>query len=69
MSRIGKHPVPVPAGVTVEMAGSRIAVKGPQGELARVIPEGVTAVLADGQVTVSQASDAPPQGAPRPDRT
>jgi len=59
MSRIGKHPVPVPAGVTVEVAGSRIAVKGPQGELARVIPEGVTAVLADGQVTVTRASDAP----------
>ena len=59
MSRIGKHPVPVPAGVTVEVAGSRIAVKGPQGELARVIPEGVTAVLADGRVTVTRASDAP----------
>jgi len=59
MSRIGKHPVPVPAGVTVEVAGSRIAVKGPQGELARVIPEGVTAALADGQVTVTRASDAP----------
>jgi len=58
MSRIGKHPVPVPAGVTVEVAGPRIAVKGPLGELARAIPEGVTATLADGQVTVTRASDA-----------
>ena len=58
MSRIGKHPVPVPAGVTVELSPHRIAVKGPQGELARALPEGITTTLADGQVTVTRASDA-----------
>jgi len=57
MSRIGKHPVPVPAGVTVQVSGDRISAKGPQGELARVIPAGVSATLADGQVTVTRASD------------
>ena len=58
MSRIGKHPIPVPAGVTVELTPHRIAVKGPLGELARALPEGITTTLADGQVTVARASDA-----------
>jgi large subunit ribosomal protein L6 len=58
MSRIGKHPVPVPAGVTVELSPHRIAVKGPQGELARTLPDGITATLADGMVTVARASEA-----------
>ncbi|MFO0073895.1 MAG: 50S ribosomal protein L6, partial [Gemmatimonas sp.] len=38
MSRIGKRPIPVPAGVTVAISGSHITVKGPKGELARVLP-------------------------------
>lgn len=38
MSRIGKRPVPVPSGVTVAINGSAVSVKGPKGELARVLP-------------------------------
>ncbi|MCD6518667.1 MAG: 50S ribosomal protein L6 [Anaerolineae bacterium] len=35
MSRIGRRPVPVPAGVTVQLEGNRVTVKGPRGELSR----------------------------------
>ena len=40
MSRIGKKPVAVPKGVTVELEGSTVAVKGPKGELRRDAPPG-----------------------------
>jgi large subunit ribosomal protein L6 len=42
MSRIGKTPVTVPAGVDVTIAGRSVTVKGPKGTLTRVIPEGVS---------------------------
>ena len=35
MSRVGKLPVPIPAGVNVEVEGSMVKAKGPKGELAR----------------------------------
>jgi large subunit ribosomal protein L6 len=38
MSRIGKRPIPVPAGVTVTIDGNVMVVKGPQGELSRSLP-------------------------------
>ena len=38
MSRIGKNPIAVPNGVTITFDGQRITVKGPKGELSRVIP-------------------------------
>ena len=38
MSRIGKRPIPVPSGVTVAIDGRAVSVKGPKGELARVLP-------------------------------
>lgn len=41
MSRIGKRPVPLPAKVTVTIDGQSVTVKGPKGELSRVLPEGV----------------------------
>ncbi|MEX2504250.1 MAG: 50S ribosomal protein L6 [Egicoccus sp.] len=55
MSRIGKLPVPVPENVTVELDGLRVSVKGPKGELTRVMPEGVTLGRDDdGSVTVTR---------------
>ena len=40
MSRIGRHPVAIPAGVTVDIAeGNKVTVKGPKGELVRVLPQ------------------------------
>lgn len=41
MSRIGKKPIHIPAGVTVDLAAGSISVKGPKGELSRSIPETV----------------------------
>jgi len=57
MSRIGKKPVPVPAGVTVQVAGQTVTVKGPKGELKRTIHSDLSVAFADGQVTVGRPSD------------
>jgi len=57
MSRIGRKPVAIPAGVTVDLKGSRIAVKGPKGELSRDLPREMIVALADGQVSVERPSD------------
>ncbi len=48
MSRIGKRPITVPGKVTVNIDGQNIAVKGPKGELSRILPEQVT-VEQDGE--------------------
>ena len=52
MSRIGKKAVPVPAGVTVNLAGSNVAVKGPKGELSFVLTDQVIAKMDAGAVKV-----------------
>ncbi len=58
MSRIGKLPVPVPENVTVELDGLNVSVKGPKGELARTMPEGVTlGIDDDGAVLVTRNGD------------
>lgn len=57
MSRIGKRPVPLPAGVTATIAGQRVTVKGPKGELSRTIHRELTAVVEDGTLVVRRPSD------------
>ncbi|RMG07256.1 MAG: 50S ribosomal protein L6 [Planctomycetota bacterium] len=57
MSRIGKQPIPVPAGVTVSVDGNRVTVKGPKGELSTPLHEGIAVAVADGKVEVTRASD------------
>ncbi len=52
MSRIGKKAVPVPAGVTVNLAGGNVAVKGPKGELKFVLTDNVIAKMEEGGVKV-----------------
>ena len=52
MSRIGKHPVIVPAGVTVEIDGHNVKVTGPKGTLERTFTPSTTITLEDGQVKV-----------------
>ena len=52
MSRIGKKPVPVPAGVTVNVSGQNVSVKGPKGELRMALVEHVLAKLENGKVAV-----------------
>jgi large subunit ribosomal protein L6 len=57
MSRIGKKPIPVPAGVSVAVDGSAVRVTGPKGELSRKIRPEISVRVADGVVTVSRASE------------
>ncbi|MGB2891767.1 MAG: 50S ribosomal protein L6 [Albidovulum sp.] len=52
MSRIGKKPVPVPAGVSANISGQTVEVKGPKGTLAFTATDDVTITLADGSVSV-----------------
>ncbi|CAN5547427.1 50S ribosomal protein L6 [soil metagenome] len=60
MSRIGKKAVPVPAGVTVNLDGKNVAVKGPKGELRFLLAENVLAKLADGGVQVDPRDQSKP---------
>jgi large subunit ribosomal protein L6 len=57
MSRIGKNPVPIPAGVEVQLAGERLTAKGRLGTLSLVVSSEVTAAIADGAVTVRPNSE------------
>jgi large subunit ribosomal protein L6 len=59
MSRIGKQPVAVPAGVDVTLEGRRITVKGPRGTLSRELPAEVQVTQENGQITVTRPSDEP----------
>ena len=57
MSRIGKKPVAVPAGVEVKIDGSHIAVKGPKGQLAYDCNPDITVKMEDGHIIVERPSD------------
>lgn len=57
MSRIGKHPVVIPSGVTVAVEGNTVKVKGPRGELARTLHPEMKVATENGNVTVSRPSD------------
>jgi large subunit ribosomal protein L6 len=57
MSRIGRKPVPIPAGVTVQIDGKSVRVKGPKGELARTVHAEMNLAMEGGQLVVSRPSD------------
>ena len=58
MSRIGRMPIAVPAGVTVEIAENNVVtVKGPKGELTRALPNEMTIKLEDGKIVVERPND------------
>ena len=58
MSRIGRMPVAIPAGVTVEIAeGNVVTVKGPKGTLVRELPHEMDIKTEDGHVIVSRPND------------
>jgi large subunit ribosomal protein L6 len=58
MSRIGRRPIAVPAGVEVVISGQLVRVKGPKGELSHTLAEPITAERgADGQLYVNRPSD------------
>jgi len=63
VSRIGKNPVPVPAGVQVQVQGVTVSAKGKLGELKRTFAPSMKISLADGKVTVARSSDLPSQKA------
>ena len=57
MSRIGKLPIVIPAGVTVTVNGTEVKVKGPKGELFQVVNPDIKVEVADGHVVVTRPSD------------
>ncbi|MBX9685567.1 MAG: 50S ribosomal protein L6 [Candidatus Obscuribacterales bacterium] len=57
MSRIGKAPIPIPAGVIVTINGDEVKVKGPKGELKRTIRPELEVVQEDGKIVLKRKSD------------
>jgi large subunit ribosomal protein L6 len=57
MSRIGKLPVPVPAGVDVQVDGSVVTVKGPKGTLSHTVVAPITVEKGDGVLDVKRPDD------------
>jgi large subunit ribosomal protein L6 len=63
MSRIGRKPIEVPEGVTVDVSPGSVLVKGPKGELSQDVSRDMTIDQADGVVTVSRPTDRGPHRA------
>ena len=58
MSRIGRMPIAIPAGVTVDVAeNNKVTVKGPKGTLERVLPEEMTIKVEGSEVVVTRPND------------
>ncbi|MBR4411414.1 MAG: 50S ribosomal protein L6 [Firmicutes bacterium] len=57
MSRIGRKPVVVPAGVEVTVNGNVVAVKGPKGQLQQEISKNLTVEVKEGEVVVTRPTD------------
>ena len=58
MSRIGKKPVSIPAGVTVSVSqDNKILVKGPKGQLEQTVDRDITLEVNEGQVLVTRPTD------------
>ena len=58
MSRIGKQPITIPAGVDVTLDGSRVTVKGPKGTLEHEAPESITITREGADLIVTRPDDA-----------
>lgn len=58
MSRIGRAPITIPAGVQVNLDGNRIQVKGPKGELVRELHPEINVAIEGEQILVTRPSDA-----------
>lgn len=57
MSRIGKKPITIPAGVTVTVNGLHVTVKGPKGQLERTLPDAVSVKVEGNEVVVERTAD------------
>jgi large subunit ribosomal protein L6 len=60
MSRIGRAPITIPAGVDVAIVGNNVAVKGPKGELSLDVHPKMQVALEDGVMTVTRPDDSGP---------
>jgi large subunit ribosomal protein L6 len=58
MSRIGRQPIAIPNGVSIDVSGARVSVKGPKGTLERDIHQDISVNIEDGTLTVTRPSDA-----------
>ena len=57
MSRVGRMPIDIPAGVTVKLDGQVITVKGPKGELTRTLHPNIKVTVNDNVITVERPND------------
>jgi large subunit ribosomal protein L6 len=57
MSRVGKRPIPIPDGVTVDLADGAVRVKGPKGTLSERMPPRIEVVIEGGQVILKRPDD------------
>ena len=57
MSRIGKAPITIPSGVTVEVKGGEVSVKGPKGQLKTNIRPELSVTQADGKIIVARNNE------------
>ena len=57
MSRIGRRPIEVPAGVTVTVDPGRVTVHGPKGELRQVVPQRMTISQDEGVITITRPTE------------
>src|SRR5260370_9022179 len=57
MSRIGRKPIPIPKGVTTQLDGTRITVKGPKGEISRLIHAELAVAVEGETIVVRRPSD------------
>jgi large subunit ribosomal protein L6 len=60
MSRIGKLPISIPAGVSVSMQDNTVTVKGPKGELSQYINPNINIDIKDGKITLARPDDEGP---------
>ena len=58
MSRIGKLPISIPAGVTVTLNGEVVTVKGPKGELSQYVNPAINIAIEDGHITLTENENA-----------
>ncbi|MFE0750459.1 50S ribosomal protein L6 [Gordonia sp. NPDC058843] len=57
MSRIGKNPIEIPAGVDVTIDGQNVTVKGPKGELSLTVSEPISVAKEDNSIVVTRPND------------
>ena len=57
MSRIGKSPIPLPAGVSVSISPGRVMVNGPLGELTQMVPQRMIVEQGDGKLVVKRPTE------------